>query len=316
MVAALTELTSCHWLAFGCHVTRYCDVDIISKLCGRPIFDSLQGFWPGLQALVGEDLSLAADSLNAFLSVFSFFGGVPEEFDWLRWQLPSASSGGRKYPLRPELIESIMYLYQATRDSSWLQAGAEVVDTLQRHNIAPCGYSTIAGALPFPPLSLPCSLCRIFDDCIWCLHGLPDVSKYNFADEMPSFFLSETLKYLYLLFDEDNFVHREPFIFTTEGHPIPVRTHANVISSLDCPGDTFAPTEHEAPTDGTSRVPVNASVAAAEMAEAWTTLEKSPHTWSRAGLAQVCPAATIGGYYAPQVHYSTESGLLYPNRAL
>ena len=40
---------------------------------------------------------------------------------------------------------------------------------------------------------------------------------------MPSFFLSETLKYLYLLFDEENFVHREPFIFTTEGHPIPVR---------------------------------------------------------------------------------------------
>ena len=43
---------------------------------------------------------------------------------------------------------------------------------------------------------------------------------------MPSFFLSETLKYVYLLFDEDNWVFGDDnYIFTTEGHPIPSRTH-------------------------------------------------------------------------------------------
>ena len=31
-----------------------------------------------------------------------------------------AGSGGRSYPLRPELIESVVFLYQATRDESWL----------------------------------------------------------------------------------------------------------------------------------------------------------------------------------------------------
>ena len=35
---------------------------------------------------------------------------------------------------------------------------------------------------------------------------------------MPSFFLSETLKYLYLLFDDDNFVHDRSYIFSTEAH--------------------------------------------------------------------------------------------------
>lgn len=39
-----------------------------------------------------------------------------------------------------------------------------------------------------------------------------------------SFFLSETCKYLYLLFDADNPVNRdaERFVFTTEGHLFPV----------------------------------------------------------------------------------------------
>ena len=34
-----------------------------------------------------------------------------------------------------------------------------------------------------------------------------------------SFFLSETLKYLYLAFDEENELHHRPIVFSTEGHP-------------------------------------------------------------------------------------------------
>ncbi len=42
-------------------------------------------------------------------------------------------------------------------------------------------------------------------------------------DEMPSFFLSETLKYFYLAFDADNMINTDKernWIFTTEAHPI------------------------------------------------------------------------------------------------
>lgn len=41
---------------------------------------------------------------------------------------------------------------------------------------------------------------------------------------MESFFLSETCKYLYLLFDEENPVNQDArrFIFTTEGHLFPL----------------------------------------------------------------------------------------------
>jgi hypothetical protein len=41
---------------------------------------------------------------------------------------------------------------------------------------------------------------------------------------MESFFLSETLKYLFLLFDEDNIIHTRlrEHVFTTEGHWLPL----------------------------------------------------------------------------------------------
>ena len=42
-------------------------------------------------------------------------------------------------------------------------------------------------------------------------------------DRMDSYFLAETLKYLYLLFDEDHWMRSEPYVFNTEGHPLPVR---------------------------------------------------------------------------------------------
>lgn len=36
---------------------------------------------------------------------------------------------------------------------------------------------------------------------------LQDVRDHTLEDRMESFFLSETTKYLYLLFDTDNFIH-------------------------------------------------------------------------------------------------------------
>ena len=43
---------------------------------------------------------------------------------------------------------------------------------------------------------------------------------------MTSFFLAETLKYLFLLFDDGNFlnVHAASFVLTTEGHLLPLKT--------------------------------------------------------------------------------------------
>ena len=95
-----------------------------------------------------------------------------------------------RYPLRPELIESTWLLHRATNDTTWLWAGKEFLASLKKWTKTSCGFATIG-----------------------------DVGTLSQIDEMPSFFLSETLKYLFLLFDEGNFIHDRDYVMSTEGHP-------------------------------------------------------------------------------------------------
>lgn len=79
-----------------------------------------------------------------------------------------------------------------------------------------------------------------------------DVKTHKLDNRMESFFLAETLKYLYLLFDPDNFIHQDGdhaqivdtphgkcflgsggYIFNTEAHPID-------IGALSCCGGDAA----------------------------------------------------------------------------
>ncbi|PHT42690.1 putative alpha-mannosidase I MNS5 [Capsicum baccatum] len=51
-----------------------------------------------------------------------------------------------------------------------------------------------------------------------------DVTTMQLEDHQHNFFLSETCKYLYLFFDE-LFLLNQSYIFTTEGHPLSVRSN-------------------------------------------------------------------------------------------
>ncbi|KAG8727947.1 alpha mannosidase-like protein, partial [Ceratobasidium sp. 428] len=97
------------------------------------------------------------------------------------------------YPLRPEFIESTYFLYRSTGDTFYLDVGERVLLDLIRRAKVDCGLSTLS-----------------------------NVQTGEHEDRMESFALSETLKYLYLLFDEDNKINSDHsnLVFTTEGHPI------------------------------------------------------------------------------------------------
>ena len=45
---------------------------------------------------------------------------------------------------------------------------------------------------------------------------------FLFIDMMESFFLGETLKYLYLLFADEHEIDLEQWVFNTEAHPLPI----------------------------------------------------------------------------------------------
>ncbi|XP_020092701.1 alpha-mannosidase I MNS4 isoform X2 [Ananas comosus] len=176
------------------HDPWYVEVNMNSGTTVWPLFNSLQAFWPGLQVLAG-DIDPAIRTHHAFFSVWKRYGFTPEGFNLATSNI---QNGQRSYPLRPELMESTYWLFKATRDPRYLDAGRDMVASLQYGARCPCGY------------------CHI-----------EDVESHKQDDHMESFFLAETVKYLWLLFDlaigPDNIVENGPYkyIFSTEGHLLP-----------------------------------------------------------------------------------------------
>ena len=76
-------------------------------------------------------------------------------------------------PVAPLQMESAFQLYSATSDPQYLHFARDAMLQLLRHNKADCGFASVA-----------------------------DVNTGRLDDRMDSYFLAETLKYLYLLFDE------------------------------------------------------------------------------------------------------------------
>uniref|UniRef100_A0A803MN72 alpha-1,2-Mannosidase n=1 Tax=Chenopodium quinoa TaxID=63459 RepID=A0A803MN72_CHEQI len=172
----------------------YVEVNMDSAAIVWPLFNSLQAFWPGLQVLAG-DVDPAIRTHAAFYSVWKRYGFTPEGFNLATLNV---QQGQKSYPLRPELAESTYWLYKATRDTRYLDVGRDIVSSLQYGARCPCGYCHIT-----------------------------DVENHKQEDHMESFFLAETVKYLWLLFDlavgADNLVESGPYnyIFSTEGHLLP-----------------------------------------------------------------------------------------------
>jgi len=174
--------------------TWYIDANMHHGNVQRKQFNNLQAFWPGMQTLVG-DLQSASQTINAFLQVWNDFGFTPEDFSIEKW-MPLSGGSRRGYPLRPELAESVFYMSTTTQDESWLVAGRDMMKSLDLTCRVDCGFASVK-----------------------------DIKSERLYDAMPSFFLSELLKYLYLLYDEENFLRDDRggnYVFTTEAHPVPV----------------------------------------------------------------------------------------------
>merc|ERR1712212_1122916 len=66
--------------------------------------------------------------MKNYFSIWKHFGFTPEFYDVARGQPMSKREG---YPLRPELIESTMYLYQSTSDPFYLSIGKSMYTSLR-----------------------------------------------------------------------------------------------------------------------------------------------------------------------------------------
>lgn len=93
-------------------------------------------------------------------------------------------------------MESLFYLYRLTKDKKYRDWGWDIFQAFEKYSkVEGGGYA--------------------------CLKNV--FTPRQFRDRTESFFLTETLKYLYLLFEEDESVlSLNEWVFNTEAHPLPI----------------------------------------------------------------------------------------------
>ncbi len=148
-------------------------------------YGALDAFFPAVLARSG-DIDRARRLQESSYKMWTAFGIEPEMIDYSTMKVLSPA-----YQLRPEIIESAYYLSYYTRDPRYQEMGSTFLLGLVRYCKTDAGYA-----------------------------ALSDVEKKTKRDRMESYFLAETLKYLYLLFAPRETLNLNKVVFNTEAHPL------------------------------------------------------------------------------------------------
>ncbi|KAF9948906.1 mannosyl-oligosaccharide alpha-1,2-mannosidase [Mortierella alpina] len=99
--------------------------------------------------------------------------------------------------LRPETVESLFYMWRFTGEDKYREWGWKIFEAIEKYSkVETGGYSSI--------------------------HDVRRKDNIQFSDKMETFFLAETLKYLYLLFGPNDVFPLDKYVFNTEAHPLPI----------------------------------------------------------------------------------------------
>ncbi|KAH8737117.1 glycoside hydrolase family 47 protein [Ilyonectria robusta] len=97
---------------------------------------------------------------------------------------------------RPETVESLFYMWRITGDTRYREWGWEMFKSFVNHTAVrnEGGFTSLSNANIVPP---------------------------KVKDNMESFWLAETLKYMYLLFSPNDILPLDKMVLNTEAHPLP-----------------------------------------------------------------------------------------------
>lgn len=115
------------------------------------------------------------------------------------------------YLLRPELIESLFIMYRVTGDRSLPEVAWTIFNRINEATKTEFGNAEVES---------------IFVDHTASSTGESTTNsslKIRKRDRMESYWLSETLKYFYLIFSEVDVWSLDEVVFSTEGHPFKIR---------------------------------------------------------------------------------------------
>ncbi len=159
----------------------------VDRETGAPLAQTVtlwDAYFPALLVL-SEDIPRASRLQLSWDRLWNRYGLEPMVYDYKKDSVLVSA-----YGLNPEIIESAYYLFNATHDPQYRQMVGRYFSAIESH-------------------------CRTDLACA----TIKNVATMEQADEMPSFFFAETLKYLYLTFVDPTGFTFADIVFTTEGHP-------------------------------------------------------------------------------------------------
>lgn len=175
-----------------------------------PKMDHLVCFLPGTLALgahnglPGDHMDLAVQLMETCHQMYvQMETGLSPEIVHFNLQASDGNDvfvkpADRHNLLRPETVESLFYMYRFTKDTKFRDWGWEILQSFNKYTkVSGGGYTSI--------------------------NNVRDPVNPGPRDKMESFFLGETLKYLYLLFSDDpELLSLDKYVFNTEAHPLPI----------------------------------------------------------------------------------------------
>ncbi len=163
----------------------YGQVDMTTGKRTATEFGALHAFLPAVLAL-GGDLGRARSLEKSAYKMWSLQGIEPEVIDYKTMKITAPG-----YPLRPEIVESAYYLFHFTKNPEYQAMGRQFLADIISRCRTDAGYTV-----------------------------LKSVESKEKGDLMPSYFLAETLKYLYLIFAPEKTIDFDKIVFNTEAHPL------------------------------------------------------------------------------------------------
>lgn len=169
--------------------------------------DHLACFFPGTFVLAAERLEfsnkerLITIAKELAFTCYSMYeqseSGLASENVNLHYGIKYPWFIDNHYALRPETLESLWYLYDLTKDNIYREWAWNIFQAIEKHAKNDVGYAEIENVNRNPPNQRGC---------------------------LPSYFFSETLKYLYMIFSDEEIIDLNTWVFTTEGHPLKIKT--------------------------------------------------------------------------------------------
>ena len=144
---------------------------------------------------LGEDIGLTCQESYKRTET-----GIGPEVFWFTgdFEAQALRQNDEYYILRPEVIEGWLYLWRITHNNIYREWAWKAVQSIEKY-------------------------CLVEENGAYS--GIRNVnSKQPDKDDVQqTFWMSETLKYLYLIFSNDDLVPFDKWVFNSEAHPLPIK---------------------------------------------------------------------------------------------